>query len=77
MLVLEEVVVVPTPTGPMRCVIVRPTQAGRYPGLISYSEIFQITAPIKRLATTLAGHGYFVIIPEVRVNLFLVVLSPA
>ena len=37
----------------------------RYPGVIFYSEIFQMTAPIKRFASFLAGHGYLVAVPEV------------
>ena len=31
----------------------------------SYSEIFQITAPISRTAAFLAGHGFIVAVPEV------------
>jgi carboxymethylenebutenolidase len=40
-------------------------QAGRYPGVILYSEIFQITGPIRRSANYIAGHGYVVIVPEI------------
>lgn len=54
-----------TPYGPMRTHIVRPVASGRYPAVIFYSEIFQITAPIRRTATMLAGHGYLVAMPEV------------
>jgi carboxymethylenebutenolidase len=49
----------------MRTHIVRPAAPGRYPGIIFYSEIFQITAPIRRTATMLAGHGYVVAMPEI------------
>ena len=34
-----------TPTGPMRLHVFQPAAPGRYPGLVLYSEIFQITAP--------------------------------
>ncbi len=54
-----------TSTGAMRTHIFRPKQEGRYPGVIFYSEIFQMTAPIKRFAAFLAGHGYLVAVPEV------------
>ena len=54
-----------TPTGPMRTHIVRPAAPGKYPGIVFYSEIFQVTAPIRRTAAMLAGHGYIVAVPEV------------
>ena len=61
----DEYVTLNTPTGPMRTHIVRPAAPGRYPGIIFYSEIFQITAPIRRTAAMLAGHGYVVAMPEI------------
>lgn len=54
-----------TPTGPMRTYIFRPAADGRYPGVILYSEIFQVTGPIRRTAAMIAGHGYLVAVPEV------------
>ena len=54
-----------TPTGPMRTHIVRPAAAGKFPAILLYSEIFQVTAPIHRTAVQLAGHGYVVAIPEI------------
>ena len=54
-----------TPTGLMRTHIVRPASPGQYPGLVFYSEIFQITAPVRRTAAMLAGHGIIVALPEV------------
>ena len=61
----NEVVELKTPTGPMRVHIARPQAAGRYPGIVLYSEIFQVTAPIRRTAALLAGHGYVVAVPEI------------
>ena len=55
----------PTPTGPMRTHLFRPAAPGRYPGIVLYSEIFQVTAPIRRTATLLAGHGFIVAVPEI------------
>jgi carboxymethylenebutenolidase len=54
-----------TPTGPMRTHIVRPAAKGCYPGIVLFSEIFQATAPIRRTAAQLAGHGYVVAVPEI------------
>ncbi len=54
-----------TPFGPMRTRILRPAAPGRYPGIVFFSEIFQITGPIRRTAAMLAGHGYIVAVPEI------------
>jgi carboxymethylenebutenolidase len=56
---------IPTQTGPMRTYIFRPAAGGKYPGVVLYSEIFQITGPIRRIAAMLAGHGYVVSVPEI------------
>ena len=52
-------------SGPMRLHLFRPAVPGRFPGLVLFSEIYQVTAPIRRLAATLAGHGFVVAVPEV------------
>lgn len=65
MTITDETVDLPTLTGLMRTHIVRPAAAGRYPAILFYSEIFQVTAPIRRTAAMLAGHGYVVAMPEV------------
>ena len=65
MTIIEETVDIPTPTGPMRCCVSRPAAGGQYPGLLLFSEIFQITAPIKRTAAFLASHAYIVVTPEI------------
>lgn len=61
----NETLDLPTPRGPMRTRILRPVAVGRYPGIVLWSEIFQITAPVRRLAAMLAGHGYIVAVPEI------------
>jgi carboxymethylenebutenolidase len=44
----------------------KPAQSGaQYPGIILYSEIFQLTGPICRTANRLAGHGFVVAAPEI------------
>lgn len=61
----DETVDLPTPNGPMRAYVFRPAAPGRYPGLVLFSEIFQVTGPIRRTAALLAGSGYVVAVPEI------------
>jgi len=61
----NEYVDLATPSGPMRTYLFRPTAPGKYPGLLLYSEIFQVTGPIRRTAAMLAGHGFVVAVPEI------------
>ena len=49
----------------MRCLLSRPAAGGQYPGLLLFSEIFQITGPIRRTANMLAANGYVVVTPEI------------
>lgn len=55
----------PTRRGVMRVHRFAPTAEGRFPALIFFSEIFQMTGPIERMAAALAGEGYLVAVPEV------------
>lgn len=61
----EATVDILTPTGPMRTSLFQPAADGPFPGVVLFSEIFQITDPIRRMAATLAGNGYLVAVPEV------------
>jgi len=54
-----------TPEGPMRTRLFRPAGNGRHPGIVLYSEIYQMTAPIARTAALIAGHGFLVAVPDV------------
>jgi carboxymethylenebutenolidase len=54
-----------TPTGAMRVHLFEPAAPGRYPGVVLYSEIYQITGPVRRMAAFLAGQGFLVAAPEV------------
>jgi carboxymethylenebutenolidase len=66
MTILEpETIELTTPSGPMRTLIFRPAAGGRYPGIVLFSEIFQITGPIRRTAAMFAGHGFIVAVPEI------------
>ncbi|MBB5352815.1 carboxymethylenebutenolidase [Haloferula luteola] len=55
----------PTLRGDMRVHRFAPTTAGPWPAIIFFSEIFQMTGPIQRMATALSGEGYLVVVPEV------------
>lgn len=69
MTVTDETADIATPTGPMRTYLYTPHEPGRptvrRPGVVLYSEIFQQTAPVRRLAVQLASLGYRVAVPEV------------
>ena len=65
-----------TPHGPMRTHLFRPMPSNnrsesriaavnKYPALLLYSEIYQMTAPVARTAAMLAGQGFFVAVPDV------------
>lgn len=60
-----ETIELSTPSGPMRTLVIRPAGAGRHPGILFHSEIFQNTGPIRRTAAWLAGHGFIVALPEI------------
>lgn len=65
MLIQQSFVDIETASGPMRTAIYRPQQSGRFPAIIFYSEIFQLTAPIARSAAIMAGQGFVVLVPEI------------
>ncbi|QLE56739.1 dienelactone hydrolase family protein [Nostoc sp. TCL26-01] len=49
----------------MRVYVASPKPAGVYPGILFYSDIYQLGDPIIRLANYLAGYGYVVAAPEI------------
>ncbi len=61
----DKFVDLPTSRGTMRTHLFVPVGDGRFPAVIFYSEIFQVTGPIRRMAAALAGQGYLVAVPEV------------
>lgn len=56
---------VQTPTGPMRTYLFRPQAEGKFPGVILFTEIFQVTHQMRRAAAMIAGHGFVVAVPEI------------
>ena len=69
MIIKDTKIEITTTTGFMRTYLYSPDEPGRperkRPGLILYSEIFQQTLPVKRLALQFASMGYIVAVPEV------------
>lgn len=49
----------------MRVYVAAPKAAGLYPGIVFYSDIYQLGSSIIRLANYLAGYGYVVAAPEI------------
>jgi carboxymethylenebutenolidase len=64
MLVKEDYIDKDTPTGQMRIHRFYPDKE-RSPGIILFSEIYQVTAPMRRLSNFFSGHGYIVYVPEI------------
>ncbi|MEY2890509.1 MAG: hypothetical protein RJA98_417 [Pseudomonadota bacterium] len=57
------------PTGarqpPMRCWVAVPHSPRPTPGILFFSDIFQLTGPMLRACVRLAGHGFTVLAPEI------------
>lgn len=51
--------------GQMRTFVAAPQAEGKYPGIIFYSDIFQLTGPMIRACVRLAGYGFVVGAPEI------------
>jgi carboxymethylenebutenolidase len=49
----------------MRTFVATPKRAGRYPGIVFYSDIFQLTASMLRSCARLASYGFVVAAPEI------------
>lgn len=49
----------------LRCFVATPQSAQPLPGIVFYSDIFQLTGPMLRACVRLAGHGFTVIAPEI------------
>lgn len=61
----EEDVLVPSPGGDIRCRMLRPDQGERWPGVVFYTDIFQLTPSTIRTARRLASYGFVVCAPEI------------
>lgn len=65
MLVTSEYVDIPAGPSPLRMFVAAPKAAGRYAGILCYSDIFQLTGPMLRAVTRLAGYGFVAAAPEI------------
>jgi carboxymethylenebutenolidase len=65
MVITSEYVDVSVGEGHMRSFVAAPKAAGKYPGILFYSDIFQLTGPMLRSCARLAGYGFVVIAPEI------------
>jgi carboxymethylenebutenolidase len=45
--------------------VAAPAAAGKYPGILCYSDIFQLTGPMLRACVRLAGYGFVAAAPEI------------
>lgn len=50
---------------PLPMLVTAPRASGRYPGIVCFSDIFQITGAQRRMSTRLAGYGFVVATPEI------------
>jgi carboxymethylenebutenolidase len=65
MLITTEFVDIPVDGSPMRLFVATPKAEGSFPGVVFYSDIFQLTDPMLRISRRLAGYGFTVVAPEI------------
>jgi len=65
MVLTREYVEIPVDGRAMRSFVAAPREGGPYPGIVFYSDIFQLTEPTLRWAVRLAGYGFVVAVPEI------------
>ncbi|WP_203839324.1 dienelactone hydrolase family protein [Winogradskya humida] len=65
MKLLEDVVMVPSAAGEIRSVVITPVGQGPWPGVLLYTDIFQLTESTLRTARRLAAYGFIVCVPEI------------
>jgi carboxymethylenebutenolidase len=65
MVVSREYVDIPVEERAMRTFVTAPRAGGPHPGVVFYSDIFQLTESTLRWAVRLAGYGFLVAVPEI------------
>ncbi|AGZ41562.1 dienelactone hydrolase family protein [Actinoplanes friuliensis] len=65
MKVRENEVQVASPGGDIRSIVISPVGDGPWPGLLLYTDIFQLTESTLRTARRLAASGFVVCVPEI------------
>ena len=65
MVLTRDYVDIPVDGRAMRTFVAAPRDGGPHPGVVFYTDIFQLTEPSLRWAVRLAGYGYLVAVPEI------------
>jgi len=65
MIITTEYADIPVDESSMRLFVAQPSADGHYPGVLFYSDIFQLTGPMLRACARLAGYGFVVAAPEI------------
>src|ERR1700682_1100640 len=66
MIITSEYIDLQTPDGGlMRTFVAKPKAPDKYPGILFYSDIFQLSGTMLRSCARLAGYGYLVAAPEI------------
>ncbi|HSQ18948.1 MAG TPA: dienelactone hydrolase family protein [Blastocatellia bacterium] len=65
MIITTEYLDLPVDGKLMRTFLAAPKREGKYPGILFYSDIFQLTGPMVRATERLAGYGFVVAVPEI------------
>lgn len=65
MIITTKYVDIEVDNSPLRMYVAAPKEEGRYPGIIYYSDIFQLTGTMLRACERLAGYGFVVAAPEI------------
>ncbi|MGC5343061.1 dienelactone hydrolase family protein [Streptomyces sp. AM 4-1-1] len=56
---------IPTPDGQADAFAAFPDRGGRHPGVLLYTDAFGVRPVLEDMARELAGHGYYVLVPNV------------
>ena len=62
---IEERIAVPGPGCEINAAVLRPAGDGPWPGVLLYTDIFQLTESTLRTARRLAAEGFLVCVPEI------------
>jgi len=65
MVITTEYANIPAGGAPMRMFVATPKASGKYPGILCYSDIFQLSGPMLRSVSRLAGYGFVAAAPEI------------
>jgi carboxymethylenebutenolidase len=65
MIVTTRYETIPGKGSPLRTFVAEPAAEGTYPGILCYSDIFQLSGPMLRFCVRLAGYGFVAAAPEI------------